>query len=127
MKHKVSELSGALLDAAVAMADGRPFRIEAFHVSSADCGVVFIRAEPVCVADNGHFEPSLVWAIGGPIIERERIAVSHGSLMNPNFVEWHAVKQPVANNVLTIRGPTCLVAAMRCYVISKLGEEIELP
>jgi hypothetical protein len=63
------------------------------------------------------------WSRGGPIIERERIGVITspdeaniwiGSVFEP---EWKFNRT----------GPTPLIAAMRCYVASKLGEEVEVP
>lgn len=57
------------------------------------------------------------WAHGGPIIEREKITL-----------EWTG-----ENWCAYIRhdeeefGIKPLIAAMRCYVASKLGDEIELP
>jgi hypothetical protein len=59
------------------------------------------------------FHPSTDWALGGAIIEREGIALI------PN---WTAERPGFSAD-----GGTPLVAAMRCYVASKLGEEIELP
>jgi hypothetical protein len=61
------------------------------------------------------------WAQGGPIIARERITVDareHGTL-------WVAHSRLVGQD--GIKGPTPLIAAMRCYVASKLGDEIEIP
>jgi hypothetical protein len=58
------------------------------------------------------------WSEGGPIIERERITIDageHGRL-------WAARK-----GVYETVGPTPLVAAMRCYVVSKFGDQVELP
>lgn len=60
-----------------------------------------------------------------PIIEREGIStVSQGdahewiaSLWNYNTQDWHMHKT----------GATPLIAAARCYVVSKLGEEVEVP
>ena len=65
------------------------------------------------------------WSQGGPIIEREKIWLKfpfsevgeveaiHGSFGFPNIV--------------SAKGPTPLIAAMRCYVASKLGDEIVIP
>ena len=52
------------------------------------------------------------WAHGGPIIEREKMGVfpTHGG--------WAAGLQS---------GPTPLIAAMRCYVASVLGDEVDVP
>jgi hypothetical protein len=70
-----------------------------------------------------EFEPSENWADGGPIIEREKIGLKYtGAAME--FVAW------VNGELSTVHdhyGPTPLIAAMRCYVASKMGDEIELP
>ena len=64
------------------------------------------------------------WEAGGPIIEREGInlfqrkgiAAKEGRL-------WLAYNE----TQLEQHGPTPLIAAMRCYVASKLGDTIEVP
>lgn len=58
------------------------------------------------------------WSWGGQIIERERISLDdHGK-------EWWATIK--SKGCLAI-GSTPLAAAMRCYVASKLGKELEIP
>jgi len=57
------------------------------------------------------------WAQGGPIIEREGLDISRAG------GGWWAL---IAPSIIR-SGPTPLVAAMRCYVASKLGHEIEIP
>ena len=64
-----------------------------------------------------YFQPSTNWSQGGPIIERERITV----IAMPNGT-W-ATSTPLHS----FHHPTPLIAAMRCYVASKLGVEIEIP
>jgi len=63
------------------------------------------------------YKPSEDWAQGGSIIEREKIAL----FLNGND-EW-ASTDGIKNAV----GDTPLIAAMRCYVASKLGDEVEIP
>lgn len=77
------------------------------------------------------------WAQGGPIIEREGINVEYDGdwVYDPanqapddepdNGDRWLAA--PWNNGTLGQYGPTPLVAAMRCYVASKLGETVEVP
>jgi hypothetical protein len=105
---KVSELSGAQLDWAVAKAEG----IEHYF----DDGSVCLVGQPF---DTGwrYWTPSSDWAQGGPIIQRERIR------LDPRGV-WVAGHDSSNDEYL---GPTPLVAAMRCYVASKLGDETDLP
>ena len=68
------------------------------------------------------FNPSTNWSQGGPIIEREMIATSRGGSYSENF--WMA---SVGFSDNRIYGTTPLIAAMRCYVASKLGNDIEVP
>ena len=56
------------------------------------------------------------WEQGGPIIEREKIATA-----------WHITRWVAWRGVIEHPGPTPLIAAMRCYVAAKLGDDIELP
>ena len=71
MKHKVSELEGALLDAAVAKAEG-------YELDS--------DGDNRTVRDNGgapsRWRPSTDWTQGGPIIEREEID-EHTTVLEP--------------------------------------------
>jgi hypothetical protein len=66
----------------------------------------------------GEWKPSTNWAQGGPIIEREGI-----DLQCQNTDSWAADLGLESS----LYGSTPLIAAMRCYVASKLGDEIELP
>jgi hypothetical protein len=56
------------------------------------------------------------WAQGGPIMEREKIATA-----------WHLTRWVAWRGVIEHPGPTPLIAAMRCYVAAKLGDDIEIP
>lgn len=59
------------------------------------------------------------WSQGGPIIEREKITTSWRA-GHAWFAFWR-------EGGAYIYGPTPLIAAMRCYVASKLGGEVEIP
>ena len=80
------------------------------------------------------------WEAAGPVIENAGINISlrYGSLP-PNHVQdtWDAVIKPefytsgrpcsgVKSEVMK-SGPTPIIAAMRCFVASKLGDEVEIP
>ena len=75
------------------------------------------------------------WAQGGPIIEREELATSKtpGGLWYayfPDGTRWIPRSQEgkeVFNWSGRQSGPTPLIAAMRCYVGSKLGNEVDVP
>ena len=107
---KTAELSGATLDWAVAKCEG--FKAEYWD------------DDRLCFTDDwgADFEPSCDWAQGGKIIEREGI-----SLIPPHddISAWEAYHPTQVHN--EYYGTTPLEAAMRCYVASKLGDEVEVP
>lgn len=123
MKHKTSELSGALLDAAVAKAEG---------VEVAQCRggyLAYAESARIHAYSAKQYSPSADWAQGGPLIERERIQLmpvdAGGNFLGVRQERdgWLATSfcSPVNE-----RGDTPLIAAMRAYVVSKLGDEVEL-
>ena len=61
------------------------------------------------------------WSQGGPIIERELIGVA------PSGNHWIAADSESMLQIFPFEGTTPLVAAMRCYVASKLGEDVDIP
>lgn len=78
------------------------------------------------IGHPAHFSPSTNWAQGGPIIERESISPAYEpSLLYGDDCRWKALSAFSDND--HYYGPTPLIAAMRCYVASHLGDEIELP
>lgn len=101
-KIKTAELTGAALDWAVVLCEGRTWEaVESF----------------IAYRDDGEMNYSTDWAQGGPIIEREKISIVEGS-----NDDWQAGKRPYKFSC----GPTPLIAAMRCFVASKLGDEVEI-
>jgi hypothetical protein len=111
---KTSELTGAALDWAVAKCEGRPHSY----------AVVDVKGEPPLTA--AVFTPSTDWALGGPIVEREWIELTLNT--DPGGGEWVAqIADDVPDGYHSASGPTPLIAAMRCYVTFKLGDEIEVP
>ena len=62
------------------------------------------------------------WEQGGPIIDIENIG-----LIPPHddIEDWEAYHPTRIHN--EEYGPHPLIAAMRCYVASKLGDEVEIP
>jgi hypothetical protein len=112
MKIKTQDLTGAALDWAIVRAN---FEINFETVWS-----------------QGGCDYSTDWALGGPLIERERIAFWES---NGRWVAmWWAdnsgmAKKPAQRfefNRMT-QGSTPLIAAMRAYVASTLGEEVDVP
>jgi hypothetical protein len=59
---------------------------------------------------------------GGPIIEREIAKIERFS-----DALWEATAYTKNAQDIVQYGPTPLIAAMRCYVASKLGDEVEIP
>jgi hypothetical protein len=108
---KVSELTGAALDWAVAKCEG---------ISTAE----FIALQKLPASDAfWQYNYSTNWVQGGPIIEREGISVDRTGLA------WTSdISDSVGGYIEhTESGPTPLIAAMRCYVASKLGDTIKVP
>lgn len=65
------------------------------------------------------------WAYGGPIIDRKGITLVH---MGDDWRDsWKARMGDGHWQGHEIHGPTPLIAAMRCYVASKLGDEVDVP
>ena len=96
---KTNELTGAALDWAVAKCEGT------LH----DDGSV-----------SDYFQPSVDWEQGGAIIESEIIGLDYDAAEG-----WQA--RDFDTQQITATGRTPLEAAMRCYVASKLGDDIDVP
>jgi hypothetical protein len=118
MKIKTSELTGAALDWAVCEATGMFKAYTQFR-----SGKNFLKVYGV--ARNKHLHSSTDWSQGGPIIERERISVGDQTHIHeqPEHSAWYATNRKGAYGL----APTPLIAAMRCYVASKLGDDINIP
>jgi hypothetical protein len=115
MKIKTSELKDLALDYLVAKCEGRGF---VFGETDYTDGHTYQRG--TAQATGPHYSTN--WAQGGPLIEREKINVStYGGLL-----QWIATKK-TGETFEAVSGPTPLIAAMRCYVASKLGDEVEIP
>ena len=117
---KTDELTGAALDWAVAKCEGVLMRWERSTHDEAPL----------------EYSPSTDWAQGGAIIEREKLGVWWAThYVDDDGVEygnhWYAEPGCTDDNAdkpyRVATGNTPLIAAMRCYVASKLGDEIELP
>ena len=118
---KVSELNGAALDWAVSMTveNRRPFPI-------------WVDGKP-----QSYAAYSTDWAQGGPIIEREKLGVWFSEAVHDENGKvlreacWYCETCCTTDNgdapYQCEIGDTPLIAAMRCYVASKLGDEIEIP
>jgi len=125
---KTSELTGAALDWAVAIADGfKPAQLYISKWSKHSPASIYTRTfDDDGNPDGGYMTGpdrlySRKWEAGGPIIEREGIDFGkNGPVGTPTAYE-------ASISSAIYYGPTPLVAAMRCYVASKLGDEVEIP
>jgi hypothetical protein len=69
-----------------------------------------------CEEDSTQYQYSRDWSQGGPLIEREGIDLYQSGCWAAEMGGTHRQE-----------GPTPLIAAMRCYVASKLGDEVDVP
>jgi len=111
---KTNELTGAALDWAVAKCEQNELAMERVRF-------------PKKMAYYNAYSPTTYWDQGGAIIQREGINIRKGNQMyfpqgneKGDYYEplWLAGKQ---------HGQTPLIAAMRCYVASRFGDEINIP
>lgn len=112
-KLKTTSLEGSVLDWAVAHCKKKDNDIE-IHAGN----VLYGRVTSGFV----HFRPSTNWSQGGPIIEHEKLMLWYETRYKKHG--WRAKHE---NSAVVFYGSTPLIAAMRCYVASKLGDEIEIP
>ena len=100
---KTNELTGAALNWAVAKCEGHDVSDPTWWPTFwADC----------CYSTD--------WVEAGEIIEREIIGLDFDAADG-----WQA--RDFDTQQITATGKTPLIAAMRCYVASKLGDEVEVP
>ena len=114
MKLKTTELQRSALDWAVAKCEFNEPHYEP------DDWLVYV-TERDSDDDGWIFKPSTDWSQGGPIIERERISTQ----TTEDY--WYADLTTESGAFIQLVGDTALVAAMRCYVASKLGNEVDVP
>ena len=72
------------------------------------------------------YAPSSNWAIAGIIIERDGIDLINAGNIGHEKPWMAAAPKGFGNRGDFFFGDTPLIAAMRCYVASKLGDEFEL-
>ena len=124
-KVKTGDLIDAALDWMVAKADENLY--PKGDVRLLDGKVFTIEAGDYERSDRWQrYSPSTSWAQGGPILERERIGLWPSDSIEgmwaarPDY-EVYPERLPPAY------GPTPLIAAMRCFCCSKLGDTVEVP
>ena len=147
---KVSEATSIQLDWLVAKCEGFDTRndciVEYMNEQDSDDMMEF-----VCMADDEEhardqltdaypestfvsaywqeFNITADWGFCGPIIERECIATyaSGACSVSPKNPDYWVAEILDTSEMVTQYGPTPLIAAMRCYVCSVMGEIAEIP
>jgi hypothetical protein len=139
MKTETQDLTGPALDWAVAKCEGIPLVFKGRKWSTDGAATIEYAPWAVHPVVDGSgpyvpalcpssYNPSTNWSQGGPIIERERIQTTpRGETTDL----WEAI---VFDNIFMDDGSECfqtgpapLIAAMRCYVASRLGDEVDIP
>lgn len=128
MKIRTSEASGVVLDWLVAKCEcPKGWIVITEKRKNQESGemeniVKFFKSsdKPYAAKWSDKVTPSTNWAQGGPIIEHEKIELRRFAN------NWQSVKR-YDDYWVSQQGNTPLEAAMRCYVASKLGEEVEVP
>ena len=121
MKIKTQDLIGPALDWAVA-------KCESVEVEYINDGITrcLLRVSPC----TGRLSPSTDWSQGGPIIEQERLDLTPLVKSENELVRWFACTIVPDDQEIPwfhMVGPTALIAAMRCFVASHLGDEVDVP
>ena len=119
---KTSELTGAALDWAVAKCEGPNSVASCYYDGDTP---LWLEEAP-----ENEWLPSTNWAQGGPIIEREGISLtSYLDEEDPYWIGSVECQYKGFNATAYYEecGPTPLIAAMRCYVASKLGDDVDVP
>lgn len=111
MKVKTCDLTGRALDWAAAQAkeSNAVYRLQNYEL-------------PCLVAHDRYSED---WRLAGPIIEEVGIDLMKGTEPSP-YEFWEASIHET-DGCLIQYGDTPIIAAMRCFVASKLGDTVDIP
>ncbi len=142
MKVKTSDLIGPALNWALGKALGLPVEICQIFQYGRPNGRHYISiGETDRDGAEVDFDPSQEWSQGGPLIEYYWVELQNGSNLPPDLWGacmwsgtdadlWGACMWSGTDAGVPLgegRGPTPLVAATRCIVASKLGDEVDVP
>tara|TARA_R110000868_G_scaffold167956_2_gene402530 strand:+ start:350 stop:730 length:381 start_codon:yes stop_codon:yes gene_type:complete len=108
---KTKNLTGVALDWAVCKANGE------YQFPAAEYIKVWM--------DSRRYSHD--WAIGGPIIEREKCIATIERLNSGDFRAQMPYDSTEDRPGRYFYGRTPLTAAMRCFVASKLGDDVNIP
>lgn len=125
---RTSELIGPALDWAVAKCEGLTL-----HKNALLNGLLMegwwasgYYADPNLWIRLGMLRYSTDHGQGGPIIERERIGTWPSASVNGQWAARPYFEDRYERGA-AMYGPTKLIAAMRCYVASRMGDEVDVP
>ncbi len=130
MKIQTQSLTGPALDWAVATCEGfvnlhrrelKGYEVPTFVLAMDKGGQGWVEFDTLDYDQD--------WARSGPIIEQESIGIQMAyPAEDGKPALWYAAKFATSINAPPrAHGPTALVAAMRVYVLSRLGEEVDVP
>ena len=109
---KVDQLTGTDLDWAVAVCEG-------FTDYDPDTETMMPPRKGYGRVNFDEYSFSTDWSLAGEIIEREKIELF---MRDEKWFAYSSLSRPE-----DFYGETPLIAAMRCYVASELGDEVEIP
>ena len=115
MKVKTSALTNAALNYLVAQCEGYKY----ITFKQLDFLQVFVSNKK---GEYYDFNPAKNWSQGGPIIERE---IDRGMRLHKRSVRYFNPGSYSFEHFMC--GDTTLIAAMRCFVASRLGDKVEIP
>ncbi len=120
---KVSELSGYALDWAVGK------RAEGLKITTLGSGHthgIWLVSGESWYTNYKAYHPSTEWEQGGPIIERIRgLYVKHW--IESSYDTRYEVHIHNSEEDSIGFGETLLIASMRCYIASRLGDTVSVP
>ena len=133
-KVKIAEATNLQLDWIVGTLE-KAFRLRVarpidWYDPSDNRWIVRAQVENVGWFADYTYQPSVNPAISWSIIDRERIAIDYTAEGWYANMYWRGQDNTIgAGDSYRCGGdgPTSLVAAMRCYCVSRLGEEAEVP
>lgn len=117
MKIKTIELKGTALDWAVTKCEQNDVGYIPHVNPDGKVIKMLLRSMPY----------STDWALGGAIIEREFIAIESPRAFGWQASMWVDETNPITGHHRFGAGDTPLEASMRCFVSSRLGDEIDVP
>lgn len=131
IRHGIDEKAGATAPSITAI-DERGDRflgsVRDYYLSREEAELECAR---ILAQSQVNGSPSTDWAVGGPIIEREgiemlcNVSATEAKRFKDAHADWFACMKTSKHSHW--HGRTPLIAAMRCFVASKMGDTIEVP